>query len=59
MYKQSSNRIPNSPGIDIVGSLLKHMPTAIGVLFPFTKLVHSWPSKPIPWPVLCGRPGNL
>ena len=31
MYKQSSNRIPNSPGIEIVGSSLKHIPTAIFV----------------------------
>ena len=33
--------------------------SSIGVLLPFTKLVHSCPSSPIPCPVLCGKPGNL
>ena len=35
------------------------MPGAIGVLLPRTKLVHSWPSSPMPCPVRCGRPGHL
>jgi 16S rRNA U516 pseudouridylate synthase RsuA-like enzyme len=38
--------MPNSPGIEMVGSSLKHIPGASLVMFPFTKFVHSYPSNP-------------
>src|SRR6266536_3383028 len=40
----------------IIGSSLKHMPGCSGVLLPRTKFVHSWPSRPMPWPVRWGSP---
>ena len=37
MYMQSSRRMPNSPGMAMVGSLLNTMPGAMGVRLPLTR----------------------